>query len=77
MNKTALTGATSGIGKTTAQLLAKNNYRIILCGRRSIKDKRTRSFTDVHCLHLMYEIKVLYLKPLIAYQRIFYHRCIN
>jgi short-subunit dehydrogenase len=35
MNKTALvTGATSGIGKATAQILAKNNYNIILCGRR-------------------------------------------
>jgi NADP-dependent 3-hydroxy acid dehydrogenase YdfG len=34
MIKTALvTGATSG-GKATAQILAQNNYKIILCGRR-------------------------------------------
>ena len=55
MIKTALvTGATSGIGKATAQILAQNNYKIILCGRREDRleeiKKELSVFTEVHTL---------------------------
>jgi NADP-dependent 3-hydroxy acid dehydrogenase YdfG len=55
MKKTVLiTGATSGIGKATAQLMAKNNYKVILCGRRIDRltelEKELSVFTEVHSL---------------------------
>lgn len=55
MNKTALvTGATSGIGQSTARILAKNNYNIILCGRRNDRleelKKELSKFTEIHTL---------------------------
>ena len=55
MNPTAfITGATSGIGKATAQLFAKNNIRLILCGRRKERletlEKELSEFTQVTTL---------------------------
>jgi len=53
--KTALiTGATSGIGKATATILAKNNYKVVLCGRRTepmeALKKELSQITEVHSL---------------------------
>ena len=55
MKKTVLiTGATSGIGKATAQIMAKNDYKVILCGRRKERlaelEKELSVFTEVHTL---------------------------
>ncbi|CAM1338923.1 SDR family NAD(P)-dependent oxidoreductase [Tenacibaculum aestuarii] len=55
MQQTALiTGATSGIGKATAQLFAKNNINLIICGRRIEKLQQLKQelsqFTKVHIL---------------------------
>jgi NADP-dependent 3-hydroxy acid dehydrogenase YdfG len=38
--------ATSGIGKATAEILAKNNYKIILCGRRRMMNLKRTFKTD-------------------------------
>lgn len=37
-----ITGATSGIGKATAEFLAKHNYRLILCGRNQNRLKELK-----------------------------------
>ncbi len=55
IQKTALiTGATSGIGRSTARLFAKNGIRLILCGRRQerLDDIRLelQGLTKVHTL---------------------------
>lgn len=55
MSKTALvTGATSGIGRATAIILAKNKYKIIICGRREDRlialEKELSEYTEIQTL---------------------------
>src|SRR5690606_32968703 len=38
-----ITGATSGIGEATAKLLAKEKYKLILCGRREERLRQIKS----------------------------------
>ena len=49
-----ITGATSGIGKATAHLFAKHNYRLVLCGRRTDRLDELQTalseITEVHTL---------------------------
>lgn len=58
-----ITGATSGIGEATALLLAKNNYNIIITGRRSDRlislQKRIESASDSKIFILNFDIRNL------------------
>lgn len=44
-----ITGATSGIGKATAELLSQNNFDLILCGRRKERLDTLENELSKHC----------------------------
>ena len=54
MKTVLITGATSGIGRAAARTFAKNNYKVIICGRREdrlaeLQDELSQR-TEVHTL---------------------------
>lgn len=55
MKTVLITGATSGIGKATAELLAKNNWRLVICGRNkgvlSRMSEELSTVTEIMTLH--------------------------
>lgn len=56
LKKTAfITGATSGIGQATAEIFAKNNINLVLCGRRLDRlvtlQKKLQKFTEIYILN--------------------------
>ncbi|GMN09663.1 hypothetical protein MTsPCn9_17060 [Croceitalea sp. MTPC9] len=60
MSKTVLiTGATSGIGRATAELFAKNGFKLVLCGRREerLKDLKEKLGAETKVTTLNFDIR--------------------
>jgi hypothetical protein len=75
MKTVLITGATSGIGRATARLLAHHNYRIILSGRRLERlqelEKELSQVTEVHSLHFDVRNQKLLLERIKSLPEIF------
>lgn len=52
-----VTGATSGIGRATALLLAKEGYNLIICGRRTERLKALSAEVSVDTLELTFDVR--------------------
>ncbi|HYF70725.1 MAG TPA: SDR family NAD(P)-dependent oxidoreductase [Ohtaekwangia sp.] len=54
-----ITGATSGIGEATARLLSKNNFDLIICGRRQDRlDKLVQEFSaETNVTSLQFDVR--------------------
>ncbi len=58
---TMITGATSGIGRATARILAQDGHHLILTGRRrerleALRDELTRDYPKCHVLTLTFDV---------------------
>lgn len=60
MSKTVfITGATSGIGRASAEIFAKNQYKLVICGRREDRLKQLKEtlgrFTEIE--YLVFDVR--------------------
>ena len=62
MKTVLITGATSGIGKATAELLAKSKFRLIICGRN--EDVLNQMKTDLSASTEIFSLKFAIIRKL-------------